>query len=57
MKKYTAKIVSTLTQEVSIEVPDDIGQEDLMAALCNAAVLPEGDFESDAYDIWCGDWE
>jgi hypothetical protein len=51
MKKYTATVVSTLVQEVSIEVPDDISHEDLMVALCNAAVLPDGDFESEAYDI------
>lgn len=56
MEKYTAKIVSTIVQEVSIEVPDDISQEDLMVALCNAAVLPEGDFESEAYDIRWVKW-
>lgn len=54
MKKYTAFVVSTLLQEVSIEVPDDISDEDLEVALCDAAVLPEGDFESEAYDIKCG---
>lgn len=56
MKKYTAKIVSTLVQEVSIEVPDDISHDDLMVALCNAAVLPDGDFESEAYDIRWVTW-
>jgi hypothetical protein len=51
MKKYTATIVSTTTQDVSVEVADDISPEDLEAALCDAAKLPEGNFESEAYDI------
>jgi hypothetical protein len=51
MKKFTATIVSTLTHDVSVEVADDISQEDLEAALCEAATLPDGDFDSEACDI------
>ena len=51
MKTYTATIVTTQTQTVTVEVDDNISPEDLGVELCSAASLSGGEIESEAYDI------
>jgi hypothetical protein len=51
MKTYTATLVTKQYQTVSVTVPDNCTEEDLILEICENASLSEGDFENDVYDI------
>ena len=51
MKTYTDTLVTKQYQTVSVTVPDNCTEEDLILEICENASLSEGDFENDVYDI------
>jgi hypothetical protein len=51
MRTFTATLVTKQYQTVSVTVPDNCTEEDLILEICENASLSEGDFENDVYDI------
>lgn len=53
MKKVTAKVLTTFTQDVEVEVNDNASEHDIKMALIDSSSITANNtnFETDVYDI------